>query len=449
MVPQQSSTTPIHSIYSSIPTKATDARPATESFSESPIASACSAALENPDASLDYDVAIAGAGIVGLTLACALQDSGLRIALIDAKPATAGLQQHRAYALTLMTGRIFSGLNLWSQIVPQITTFRQIRLADEHSSAVVNLQPADLGTDALGYVGEHRVLVQALLDALEEAAAITWLCPAEVVRVNYQAESAVLMLSIDGEQRQLRTRLLVAADGSRSLIRQQAGIGTHGWQYWQSCVTAVIRPQNPHGDIAREHFWASGPFATLPLPENRCQIVLTAPHAEAQHWLQVDESTFLHELNRRYDGQLGELELLGKRALFPVQLMQSDRYILPRLALVGDAAHCCHPVGGQGLNLGIRDAAALAQVIRQAHQQGSDIGDAKILRRYERWRKLENLTILGFTDLLDRCFSSRWPPLVAVRRLGLRMMRHLPLLKFLALRLMTGLGGRPPELAQR
>jgi 2-octaprenyl-6-methoxyphenol hydroxylase len=392
----------------------------------------------------DYDVAIAGAGIAGLTLACALKQTGLRVALIEATPRTTGLQNRRAYHLSLMTGRIFQGLGIWHHILPHITTFDQIRLADADSPAIVDLRPADLGTQNLGYVGEHCVLVQALLDALD-ASAITWLCPAKVVSVDYQHEAAIVSLA-DG--RQIRTRLLVAADGARSPLRHQAGIKTHGWKYWQSCVTAVIRPEKPHGNIAREHFWSSGPFATLPLPDNRCQIVLTAPHAEAQRWAEVDEAAFMAELDRRYGGQLGKLELLGDRRLFPVQLMQSDRYVRSRLALVGDAAHCCHPVGGQGLNLGIRDVAALAQVIGDAQRQGQDWGSLAVLRRYERWRKRENLMILGFTDLLDRSFSYGWLPLVLLRRLGLRVMRRVRPLKFVALRLMTGMGGRFPELAK-
>jgi len=395
---------------------------------------------------ITYDLAIAGAGIAGLTLACALKDSGLRIALIEAKPRTAGLQQQRAYHLSLMTERIFTGLGIWQHILPHITTFRQISLADADYPAVVDLRPEDLGTQNLGYVGEHRVLVQALLDALEQSESVTWICPAEVMGVEYGAEAAVVTIATKGEQRSIRTQLVVAADGARSPLRQQAGIKTHGWQYWQSCVTAVIRPEASHGNIAREHFWSSGPFATLPLPNNRCQIVLTAPHDEARQWANGTEADFLAELNRRYHGQLGKLELLSDRLLFPVQLMQSDRYISPRLALVGDAAHCCHPVGGQGLNLGIRDVAALAQVLQTADHQGKDLGSLHVLRRYERWRKLENLMILGFTDFLDRSFSSSWLPLVIVRRLGLRIMRVMRPLKFVALRIMTGTGGRKPDL---
>ncbi|MBE9181341.1 FAD-dependent hydroxylase [Oculatella sp. LEGE 06141] len=398
---------------------------------------------------LDYDVAIVGGGIVGLTLACALKDAGLRIAVIEAKPRSAGFQRERAYAITLMSGQIFTGLGIWEQILPQITTFRQIRLAEAECPAVVNLNPADLGTQALGYVAEHRVLLQALYDRLEGATSVEWLCPADVVNTIYAADHAELTLAVAGEERQVRARLVVAADGARSQIRQRAGIGTHGWQYWQSCITAVIRPEQPHGNIAREHFWASGPFATLPLPGNRCQIVMTAPHAEAKAWMKVDEADFLAELNRRYAGQLGKLELVGDRFLFQVQLMHSNRYIRSRLALVGDAAHCCHPVGGQGMNLGIRDAAALAQVIQTALKQGEDVGSLRVLKRYERWRRWENFTILGFTDLLDRAFSNHWLPLLMARRLSLRLMRSLSPLRFLALKLMTGLSGRYPELAQR
>lgn len=396
-----------------------------------------------------YDVAIVGGGIVGLTLACALKDSGLQVALIETNDRDAGLKQRRAYAITLMSGQIFSGLGIWQHILPKITTFQQIRLADSHHPAIVNLQPGDLGTEALGYVGEHCVLVQALLDALNGADHLTWLCPAELVKAEYEDDRVNLTLSRSGEQHQIQTRLLIAADGSRSPVRQHAGIQTRGWQYWQSCVTAVIRPEKSHENVAREHFWASGPFASLPLPGNRYQIVLTAPHAEARKWLEVDESEFLAELDRRYSGQLGKLELVGDRLLFPVKLMQSDRYARSRLALLGDAAHCCHPVGGQGLNLGIRDAAALADVLKTAHQRGEDIGDLRVLQRYERWRKLENLTILGFTDLLDRVFSTGWLPIVAARRLGLQTMQKVRPLRFLALKLMTGMSGRRPTLAKR
>src|SRR4028119_2049411 len=400
-----------------------------------------------PQTDFDYDLAIVGGGIVGTTLACALKNAGLSVVLIEAQPLSVEAKKPQAYNLSLLSGRIFEGIGVWDKILPQITTYRQIRLSDADHAGIVQFRPSDLGTDALGYIGEHRLLLNSLYDFLAECPNINWLRPAEVVDVEYQASGVEIQVKVAGEYRQLRTRLVVAADGARSHIRTAAGIGTKGWQYWQSCVTARIKTEKPHNNTAFERFWPSGPMGVLPLSGNRCQVVWTAPHAEAQALKELDEKEFLALLEHRTGGLLGRLELESQRFLFPVQLMQSDRYTQSRLALIGDAAHCCHPVGGQGLNMGIRDAAALAQVLQDAALQGEDIGDIQVLKRYERWRKLENWTILGFTDFLDRLFSNNWLPLVATRRLGLWMLQRIHPFKFLALRLMTGLMGRPPELA--
>ncbi len=401
-----------------------------------------------PHTNFDYDLAIAGGGIVGATLACALKNSGLSVVLIEAQSPSVAVARRQAYALSLLSGRILQGIGVWDKILPQITTYQQIRLSDADHPGIVQFHPSDLGMDDLGYVGEHRSLLQSLYEFLADCPNVSWLCPAEVLDVEYQPSGVEIKVKVDGEIRQLRSRLIVAADGARSHIRTAAGIGTHGWKYWQSCVTVRIKPEKSHNNTAFERFWPSGPMGVLPLPDNRCQVVWTAPHAEAQALKELDEKEFLALLEHRTGGLLGRLELDSDRLLFPVQLMQSDRYTQSRLALVGDAAHCCHPVGGQGMNLGIRDAAALAQVLHDAHQRGEDIGDIRILRRYEGWRKKENLVILGFTDFLDRLFSNRWLPVVAVRRLGLWMLRTVQPLKVLALRLMTGLLGRHPQVAQ-
>ncbi len=401
-----------------------------------------------PIALPDYDLVIVGGGITGLTLACALQDSGLRIAVVEAQTQTAAIAKRQAYAVSVLSSRIFQGIGVWDQILPKIATFRQIRLSDGEHPGVVRFLPRDLGTGALGYVAEHRVLLQALQEHLEHCPTVQWLCPATVTQIHYRAQEAELTLEIDGKTRSLRTRLVIAADGARSRLRQWAGIGTKGWQYWQSCITCDVKPADPHTDIAYERFWPGGPFAILPLPEGRCRIVWTEPRATAESIAALDEKAFLAELQRRYGDQMGPLTLAGPRFVFPVQLMHSDRYVQTRLALVGDAAHCCHPVGGQGLNMGIRDAAALAQVIQSAHQAGEDIGTLPVLKRYERWRRWENWLILGFTDILDRLFSNAWLPLVLLRRWGLWLLRTLPPAKGLALRLMTGLLGRSPRLAR-
>ncbi len=403
---------------------------------------------QTPHQGFDYDLAIAGGGIVGATLACALKNSGLSVVLIETQPPSVEAVRPQAYNLSLLSGRIFQGIGIWDKILPEITQYGQIRLSDADHTGIVQFHLTDLGTDALGYIGEHRLLLNSLYEFLVECPNVSWLCPAEVVDVQYQTSGVEIQVKVDGTQRKVRSRLIVAADGARSRIRTAAGIGTKGWQYWQSCVTARIKTEKPHNNTAFERFWPSGPMGVLPLSGNRCQVVWTAPHAEAQALKELDEKEFLALLEHRTGGLLGRLELESQRFLFPVQLMQSDRYTQSRLALIGDAAHCCHPVGGQGLNMGIRDAAALAQVLQDAAFRGEDIGDVKVLRRYERWRKLENWAILGFTDFLDRMFSNNWLPLVTTRRLGLWMLGKIHPLKSLALRLMTGLLGRPPQLAK-
>lgn len=413
----------------------------------------------SPNLGFDYDIAIVGGGITGTTLAAALKDSGMKVALIEALPQAVAASRQQVYALTLLTGQIFEQIGVWDRILPKINKFTQIRLSDADHPGIVQFHPSDLNRDHLGYVAEHGPMITELQAFLNDCPNVTWICPAEVVKVDYQSDAVVIetrSLSKDNSvnlseppRQKIRARLLVAADGKKSRIREAAGISTKGWKYWQSCITTKIKPEKSHNNIAYEKFQYSGPFAILPLPGNRCNVVWTAPHAEAKALAALDDRQFLAELKKRYGDQMGELELLGNRFVFQVQLMQSDRYVKHRLALVGDAAHCCHPVGGQGLNLGIRDVGALAQVLINAHQKGEDIGSETVLKRYERWRKLENLTILGFTDFLDRVFSNQWLPLVAIRRLGLWLLRNVRPLKLFALRLMTGQTGRQPQLAQR
>ncbi|WP_026733074.1 FAD-dependent hydroxylase [Fischerella sp. PCC 9605] len=397
----------------------------------------------------DYDLVIVGGGIIGLTLASALKYSGLSVLLIEAKVESAAVTKGQAYAVHMLSALIYQGIGVWDKILPQIEIYRRVRLSDADYPDVVEFTAADINTTDLGYVAEHQALLYPLREFVQDCPNVTYLCPAEVVSTHYHQDTVAIDIKVAGELRTVRSKLLVAADGSRSPIRQAAGIKTRGWKYWQSCIVAFVKPEKSHNNTAYEKFWSSGPFAILPLPGNRCRIVWTAPHEEAKALCALDDEQFLRELTRRFGDRMGKLELLGDRFIFQVQLMQSDRYALHRLALVGDAAHNCHPVGGQGLNLGIRDAAALAQVIQQAHQAGEDIGNIQILKRYERWRQRENLTILGFTDLLDRIFSNSFLPVMLVRRLGLWIVGRVPVLRVYTLKLMIGLKGRTPELAQR
>ncbi len=398
---------------------------------------------------LDCDIAIVGGGIVGTTLAAALKDSGLKIILIEARSQEVSRQKTQAYAFSPLSSRIYEGIGIWQDIFPHIGKYQHISLSDADYSQKVTFETKDLPGEHLGYVAQHNVVITALHKYLENCSNVSWLCPGEVINVTTKQETSTVEVKVEGEQCLIKTKLVIGADGARSHIRSLTDIKTRGWKYWQSCIAFTIKHNAPENNTAFERFWSSGPMGILPLPGNRCQIVWTNPHTEAKALAELDESAFLAKLQTHTPEILGDLELVSQRQVFPVQLMQCDRYIKSRLALIGDAAHCCHPVGGQGLNMGIRDAASLAQILQTAHQQGQDIGTVKVLKRYEDWRKIENLAILGFTDLLDRMFSNSWLPIVAVRRLGLWMMSYIKPLKILALRLMTGLLGRKPNLAQR
>lgn len=405
-----------------------------------------SSVVDSSKPQIDYDVVIVGGGIVGATLACGLKDSGLKITIIESQQPEVAISKKQAYALTLQTGRILKSIGVWDEIVTKITTFYQISLSDSDYPRVVEFLPKDLGTDELGYVGEHGIILSAMYEFLAQCPNVSWQCPASLKNVNYHPDFVEIEIENQGNFNTFYSKIVVAADGSKSRLREEAGIKTHGWKYWQSCIAMTIKTEKSHQNIAFERFWPSGPMGVLPLPGNRCQVVWTAPHAEAQALKELDETEFLKLLEYRTGGLLGKLELLSDRYVYPVQLMQSDRYIQHRLALVGDAAHCCHPVGGQGLNMGIRDAGALADVLKIATQKGEDIGQKRVLKRYEGWRQRENLIVLGLTDFLDRTFSGDWTPKVSLRRLGLGILNKVQIFRYFALRLMTGLIGRAPKL---
>jgi 2-octaprenyl-6-methoxyphenol hydroxylase len=394
----------------------------------------------------DYDITIVGGGIVGMILATALKKSGLKIVIVEAQVQIKAASKPQAYALSLLSARILDAIGIWEKIFPKVGKFHSIRLSDADYPQVVEFQTTDIGTDYLGYVGEHQMILEILQTVISDSSEIQWLCPAEVIAVDYQDTQAVVKVKVEGQLQQIRSKLVIGADGSQSPIRLEVGIKTQGWKYWQSCVTFTVKHNAPSNDIAFERFWYSGPMGILPLPGNRCQIVWTAPHAQAKAIRELDETKFLSQLQQRTGGILGELELVSDRFIFPIQLMQSEHYTEHRLVLVGDAAHCCHPLGGQGLNLGIRDVAALAEVLQKAHQQGEDIGSLKVLKRYEHWRRSENWVILGFTDFLNRLFSNQWWLLMILRRLGFWFINTVPLVKRFSLQLMTGLLGKMPQM---
>ncbi len=381
---------------------------------------------------------------MGLTLACALRHSGLSVAVIETQSQRQTAARDRAYAFSPMSARIFQQLGLWDQVGPYITHFQRVCMSDADYGKSVNFYPTDSPADAVYYGAEHGVLIKALQGLASNLHRIILYYETTLVDIQERPDAMHLALEQQGQHQTLCAQLVVGADGARSRIRDYAGIGTTGWAYWQSCITTVLAPAKSHQNTAYEKFWPSGPFAILPIPGNRCQVVWTAPHDEAKAMAALPEQEFMAELRRRYGNTMGDLKMLKPPMTFPVRLMQSQRYVQPRIALIGDAAHCCHPVGGQGLNMGIRDAAALARVLQAARARHESIGDMHVLRRYERWRRTENWLILAMTDLLNRVFSNRFWPLLWLRRAGFWVIEHTVPLKRMILRVMTGFFGRQP-----
>ena len=360
----------------------------------------------------------------------------------------------QAYSINLLSAQVFQDLGLWDTIRPHIEAYRAVNLSDGDYAKVVHFSPRDLqsktfSTDTIGYVAEHRVLLDALQTRLRNTPNLDWICPATVTETRWTDDRAIVTVNLQGQSQTLHARLIVGADGSNSPLRTAAKIRTIGWHYWQSCIVAFVQPEIPHHQVAHERFQTDGPFAILPLPNGLCRIVWTAPKTEANRVIQLDRAAFMTELRQRFGNHLGHLTLVGEPSVFPVKLLHSLRYVQPRLALIGDAAHCCHPVGGQGINLGIRDAAALCETIAQAQAQHEDFATLPVLRRYERWRIWENLLVLGLTDTLTRLFSNQILPIIFFRRISLWILEDVQPVKSLVLRLMQGLTGRAPRIPRR
>lgn len=397
--------------------------------------------FQAPSTLCDYDIAIIGGGIVGLTLAVALKDSGLNIVIVEAQAKSVAIAKGQAYAIHLSSREIWQKAGIWDQIEPQIEPFTTVMMSDANYPHVVKFTPQDLKTDVVGYVAEHRVLLKVLYDTLADAENIRLMMPVKVDQLTVADESAVLNLhSAEKESpTTISARLVVGADGSNSQVRSQAGIQTRGWDYNQACLVATVLPELSHQNTAYERFWPSGPFAILPSNHKECRIVWTVSEQDAKSLLASDLPTFTQELQKRYGHQMGQIQVVSERYAFPAKIQQAKDYVRSRIALVGNAAHTCHPVGGQGLNLGIRDADALATVILKTYYRGEDIGNVQNLKPYQRQRKRQNFLSLGFTDVINRVFSNEFVIIQPMRRLGLRLMQWIPFVRINALKFMAGL----------
>lgn len=400
----------------------------------------------------DYDLLIIGGGLVGASLACALDGLNLRIGLIEAAPLT--VSEHPSYddrtlALAQGTRRIFQTLGLWETLAATTTPIHHIHISERSSPGFAHLDCHDEGVEALGYVAEARRIGAALLAKLPTLRHVELLCPARLETIAIEPHAACATVHFSNEQTvELQTRLLVAADGAQSPVRQQLGIAALRWEYGQHAVIANVTPTLPHRNVAYERFTLDGPVALLPMSENRCAVVCTVNAVDTPAVMALDDAGFLALLHERFGDRLGPFLRTGRRQAYPLFLLKSREHARPRVAIIGNAAHTLHPIAGQGFNLGIRDVAALAEVIADAQHAREDMGDLKILNRYADWRRWDQRQTIAFTDALNRVFINPLPPVRAARNLGLLAFDLLPPIKHWFARQTMGLDGRAPKLAR-
>jgi 2-octaprenylphenol hydroxylase len=397
-----------------------------------------------------YDVAIVGAGMVGATLACSLAGNGLRIALIESAPPPDWPRDSvdlRVSALTAAAQRIFASLEVWPAMVDLgVSPFSRMQVWDAGGGGSIRFDCADIGEPRLGHIVENRVMQRALLARLQDRADIVLHCPAGLTALTPAGEGVRIGLS-DGAV--LGARLVVGADGAASRVRALAGIATRGWSYEQQALVATVATELPHEETAWQRFLPTGPLAFLPLRDGRCSIVWSTAPAQAQELTQCADADFMERLATAFEHRLGRITAVGARAVFPLNLQHARTYIAPRLALIGDAAHTIHPLAGQGVNLGLLDAAALAEVVLAAAASGADIGTHGVLRRYERWRKGDNLQMMLIMDGFKRLFGAGAAPLRLARNLGLDLVNGATPVKNAIIRRAMGLRGDLPRLARQ
>ena len=398
-----------------------------------------------------YDLIIVGGGMVGASLAIALAGRGLRMALIEAYPPGVDGQpsyDDRAIALAYGSSRIFDAMGVWPAMRGSAEPIHDIHVSDRGHFGFTRLAAEDEGVPALGYVITARELGRVLLEQLPQVGSLDVIAPARLLGFVDAGDRVSVEVERDGLVSTLESRLLVAADGGNSTIRERLDVPVQRWQYGQSAVVTNITPAQAHRNVAYERFTDSGPVALLPMSEGRCAVVWTVLDAQVDEVLGLDDGQFLAAFQQRFGYRLGRFEKVGKRTAYPLSLLRARESVRGRVVVIGNAAHTLHPIAGQGFNLGIRDVAALAEVIDAASAAGSDIGAPAVLATYEAWRQAEQRNVALATDGLARLFTNPLSLVRMGRNLGLLAMELLPAAKHPLARAAMGLMGRQPRLAR-
>lgn len=403
------------------------------------------------DAHPTTDIAIVGGGMVGLTLALALARAGVGCVLIDREAPETLLDQPydgRSSAIAQGSKRAYEGIGVWDAFADAASPIHDIRVSDGESRLFLHYDHAEIGDEPLGYIIENRAIRQGLLPAAQKEAGIVFLAPDTAE--NFESDSNAARVTL-ASGRVIEARLAIAADGRNSPLRQLAGIGVAEWAYPQIGIVCTAIHERHHQNIAHERFLPSGPLAFLPMVDDadgrhRSSIVWTERTDLAPALLALDDDAFAAELARRFGPSLGLIGIEGRRWNYPLSLLHADSYTGDRLVLVGDAAHAIHPIAGQGLNLGLRDVAALAEVLVDAHRLGLDLGSAAVLARYERWRRFDNTVLAAVTDGLNRLFSNDLAPVRLLRDVGMAAVNRMPPLKKFFMQHAMGTAGELPRL---
>jgi len=398
------------------------------------------------DKELQADVLIAGGGLVGGTLACGLAMGGVSVIVVDTLAPADGLEaafDGRASAIALSSKRVLDGLGLWSEMQPDTAAIKEIRVSDGESLFFLHYDRHDVGAEAFGYMVENRSIRTALAGRFRDFDNLTLLAPARIVALERTPGDVRATLD-DG--RKVRARLIIGAEGRRSPTREQAGIKITNWSYKQTGIVCTVTHEKPHDNVAHERFLVAGPFAILPLSGNRSSIVWTERDEKVPGLMALDDEAFLGELRGRFGDFLGKLDVTGPRWAYPLSLQYAERAVDHRLVLAGDASHGMHPIAGQGLNMGLRDVAVLAEVLIDARRLGLDPGDGAVLASYERWRRFDNTLMLAMTDALNRLFSNDIAPVRLARDLGMAAVNRVPPLKKVFMQHAMGLAGELPRL---